>query len=127
MSFLFVIEERIEKDGGNHKPRGGLNWFPNQMKLKKLELKKASFLRIISQTFDKPRFNQSPLTQNPLLKLFLKKIFSLTFSKLIKTRMRKKDKIKRRCTPIFILVHSLSLEKLIQLSNPTQIIFSLCI
>jgi len=32
--------------------------------------------------------------------------------------MRKKDKIKRRSTPIFILVHSLSLEKLIQLSNP---------
>ena len=45
----------------------------------------------------------------------------------MKIGLRKKDKIKRRSKPIFILVHSLSLEKLIQLSNPTRIRFSLCI
>lgn len=83
----------------------GVNWFLNQIQQKTRVKKKTSFPRIISQTFNKPIFNQSPLTQNLLLKFFLKRIFSLTFSKLIKTIMRKKDKIKRRCTPIFILVH----------------------
>ena len=83
-----------------------------------LKPKLKNFFSEISQTFDNPIFNQSSLTQNPLLKLYLKKIFSLTLGKLIKTGMRKKYKIKRRCTPIFILVHYLSLEKLIQLSNP---------
>ena len=76
-------------------------------------------MRIVSQNFDKPILNQSLFTEDPLLNFFLsKKIFSLTFSKLIKASMRKKNKIKRRSTPLFIPVHSLSLEKLIQLSNP---------
>ena len=80
----------------------------------KIEVKKkTSFPKIVSQTFDKSIFNQSPLTQNLLLKFFLKNIFSLTFNKLINTRIRKKDKIKKKCTPIFILVHFLFLEKLI--------------
>jgi len=45
----------------------------------KKELKKTSFPRIVSQTFEKPIFNLSPLTQNLLLKFFLKKIFTLIF------------------------------------------------
>jgi len=88
----------------------GLNWFSKQNRL--------SFAQIISQNFDKSILNQSPFTQHPLLKFFLsKKNIFLTFSKLIETKMRKKDKIKRRNTSLFIPVHSLSLEKLIQLSN----------
>jgi len=78
-----------EKDDGTHKPRGGELVSRSNETLKiRVKKKKTSFSRIISQTFDKPIFNQSPLIQNLLLKFFLKNIFSLTFSKLIKTRIR---------------------------------------
>ena len=54
-----------EKYDGTHKLRKGVNWFLYQIKLKKTRVKKkTSFPRIVSQTFDKPIFNQSPLTQN---------------------------------------------------------------
>ena len=74
----------------------GVNWFLTQIQLKKSKLKKTYFPRILSQTFDKPIFNQSPLTQKLCLSSFSKIYFLLTFSKLIKTRLRKQDKIKRR-------------------------------
>jgi len=35
-----TLQIDIKKDDGAHKPRGGVNWFLNQIKLKKLELKK---------------------------------------------------------------------------------------
>jgi len=94
-----------EKDDETHKPRAkGELVFKSKQTFKSPELKKTSFPRIVSQIFDKLIFNQSPFTQFFLLKFFLEKIFSLIFTKLIKTRMRKKDKINKRCTPIFILI-----------------------
>jgi len=58
----------------NQTKRGqGVNWFLNEKRLLKLELKKTSFPKIISQIFDKPIFNQSPFTKNPLLKFFFQK------------------------------------------------------
>ena len=74
-----------------------MNWFlKTKNRLLKLELIETSFPIIVSQAFDKLIFNQSPLAQNHLLKFFHKKIFYLTFSKLVKTRMRKKNKSQSR-------------------------------
>jgi len=39
----------------------------------KIRVKKNSFSRIVSQTFDEPIFNQTPFTQNPSLNFFLQK------------------------------------------------------
>ena len=66
LSFLKAMMELTNQEKGELVSKTNI--------LLKPELKKkTSFPRIISQTFDKPIFNQSPLTQNPLLKLFLPK------------------------------------------------------
>ena len=99
-----------------------MNLFSKQHELLKPELQKTYFVWIVSQNFDKPNLiNIESIilyTRSFVKVLSFTKIFSSTFSEPIKTRMRKNDKIKRRSTQLFILVHSLSLEKLIQLSNP---------
>jgi len=50
----------------------GVNWFLNQIE-KKPELRKTSFPRIISQTFDKPISNQSPLIQKSFVNVLSQK------------------------------------------------------
>ena len=69
--------------------------------------KKTSIARIVSQSLINQYSINHPLHKNLVKVLSFKKIFSLTFSKLTKNKIRKKDKIKRRSTPIFILVHCL--------------------
>ena len=71
----------------------------------KTRVNKTSFVWIISQNFHKLNsINTESI--HPLHKIFVKvfsfkRIFSWTFRKLIKTRMRKKDNIKRRNTQPF--------------------------
>ena len=92
-----------EKDDGTQTKRGG--WIGFQTKWAfKTKVAKTSFARIVSQNFHKPNSINTesihPLHKILVKVLTFKKIFSWTFS-LIKTRMRKKDKIKRRCTQPF--------------------------
>jgi len=55
-----------------------VNWFSKQNRLLKQKLKKkTSFARIVSQNFDKLILNQSPFTQDHLLKFFLSKRYFL--------------------------------------------------
>jgi len=62
----------LEKDHRTHKPREG-ELVSKSKQTFKTRVKQTSFLRIISQTFDKSIFNQSPFKQNPLIKFFLQR------------------------------------------------------
>ena len=63
----------MKKDYGTHKPRGVDELVSNQIKQKNRFKKKYIFQASYHKILLKPIFNQSPLTQNSFVKVFIQK------------------------------------------------------
>ena len=107
-----------QKDDGTQqtKRRGGGRWigFQNKTKFLKLEIQKlilyGSYHKtFINQTQSIP--NQSTLYTRSFIKILsFTKIYSWTFTKMIKTKMRDKDQIKRSTQLFYIASLSITRE-----------------
>ena len=67
----------MKKDDATHKPIGGWIGSKSNQTKKNRVLKNFLFQGSYHKLLLKPIFNQSPLTKNPLLKLFLSKRYFL--------------------------------------------------